>query len=185
MCSCRTIVGITDIREYKPEDIKTFLQQNKLSDSVIYFIDSDYKKSLFKLTNDSVLLRNHLQPLQASYYNREGALISFHVNCYAPGFPDLNWNYNAAMGAFPPKTQAPADTLLNFQKHFQYLKSNGPAQMAEEKDFDYYIVVYWAGFMKRQSEVLIDAVRENLKLNTQDRKVKIIYVCTDNVFLNR
>ena len=183
--SCRTLLGITDIKEYKAEDIKTFLQKNNISDSVFYFVDKDFINSLLKLTKDSELIKNHLQPLQVSYYNKTGALISFHINCDAPGFPNLNWNYKGAMEVFPPNTQAPLDTLLTWQTHLHYLKSNKPSQLTGDEDFDYYIVVGWAGFMKKQSKELINTVRKNLMLNTANKKIKIIFVCTDNVFLDK
>lgn len=185
LISCRAVMGVAEIKEYGTEDIKTFLQKNNISDSVFYFADKDYINSLLKLTKDSGLIKHHLQPLQASYYNKTGELISFHINCNAPGFPNLNWNYKGAMDVFPPKSQAPPDTLLTWQTHLHYLKSNKPNQLTGEDDFDYYIVVGWAGFMKKQSRILINAVRKNLMLNTANKKVKIIFVCTDNVFLDK
>jgi hypothetical protein len=138
---------------------------------------------LQKLSNDTALLKHHLQPLQASYYNKEGKLISFHINCNAPGFPNLNWNYKKAMEAFPPASQVPVDTLLNLQRHLMLLKSNSSKQIETQKDFDYFIIVNWAGFLKRQSIGLINAVNENIKLNLEHKKVTIIYVCSDNVFV--
>lgn len=161
----------------------SFLKQQQINDPVIYFIDADYKKQLLKLSNDTGLLKNHLQPLQASYYNKEGKLISFHINCNAPGFPNLNWNYKKVMEVFPPESQAPVDTLLNLQRHLEYLKSNTKVQIDEGGDFDYFIIVNWAGFLKRQSIGLINAVNKNIKLNFENKKVKIIYVCSDNVYI--
>ena len=121
-----------------------------------------------KLSNDTVLLKQHLQPLQASYYNKAGKLISFHINCNAPGFPNLNWNYKKVMEVFPPESNAPVDTLLNLQTHLMYLKSSSSKQIETEKEVDYFIIVYWANFLKRQSIGLINAVNENIKLNTQN-----------------
>lgn len=176
-------MGVTDIKEYSSEDMKIFLSRNNINDSVIYFVDKGYIKTLLRLSTDSGMLKNHLQPLQAAYYNKEGTLISFHINCYAPGFPNLNWNHNGAMEVFPPKTQAPVDTFFTLQKQLKYLKSNSQIENGEASNFDYFIIVTWAGFMKKQSKILINVVKENLKLNTENKKVKIIYVCTDNIFL--
>lgn len=175
-------MGVTSIKEYSYEDMRTFLIENKISDSVIYFIDKDYKKELLKLSNDTALLKNHLQPLRASYYDKEGKLISFHLNCYAPGFPNLNWNYKKAMEVFPPKSQTPIDNLLTLQKELEIIKSKTPEQEVAQEDFDYYVIVAWAGFLKKQSRGLIKAVRDNLELNITNKKIKVIYVCTDNVF---
>ena len=161
----------------------SFLKQQKINDPVIYFIDTHYKKQLQKLSNDTVLLKHHLQPLQASYYNKEGKLISFQINCNAPGFPNLNWNNKKVMEVFPPESNAPVDTLLNQQRHLEFLKSNSIKKIEIERDFDYFIIVYWAGFLKKQSVGLINAVNENIKLNLENKKIKIIYVCSDNVFV--
>ena len=184
-CSCRALMGVGDMKEYSPADIKAFLQKNNINDSVYYFVDKNYMNDLLHLTKDSAVIKHHLQPLQASYYNKKGELISFHINCYAPGFPNLKWNYNAVMDVFPPKTQAPLDTIVTLNRLSGYLKSNDPKQINDEDDFDYYIVVGWAGFMKKQSKILINTVQENLKLNKTNKKVKLIFVCTDNVFSDK
>lgn len=183
LSSCASIIGLTKIKELKTEEMASFLKQHHINYPEIYFIDADYKKQLLKLSNDTGLLKHHLQPLQASYYNKEGKLISFHINCNAPGFPNLNWNYKKVMEVFPPESQAPVDTLLNLQTHLMYLKSSSSKQIETEKEVDYFIIVYWANFLKRQSIGLINAVNENIKLNFENKKIKIIYVCSDNVFV--
>lgn len=170
------------MKELRTEEMDSFLKEQQINDPVIYFIDTDYRKQLQKLSSDTVLLKHHLQPLQASYYNKEGKLISFQINCNAPGFPNLNWNYKKVMEVFPPKPNAEPDTLLNLQRHLELLKSNSNKQIETEKDFDYFIIVNWAGFLKRQSIGLINAVKENKKLNFENKRIKIIYVCSDNVF---
>ncbi len=180
--SCSAVMGVTDIKQYSSEDMKYFLQKNKINDSVIYFIDKDYKKELLKISSDTALIKNHLQPLRASYYDKEGKLISFHLNCNAPGFPNLNWNYKNVMEVFPPISQTPVDNGWNLQKELDMIKSNNSSKIYVEEGFDYYIIVAWAGFLKKQSMGLINTVKENLKLNMEEKKVKIIYVCTDNSF---
>ena len=183
LSSCASIIGLTKIKELKTEEMASFLKGQQINNPVIYFIDTDYQKQLHKLSNDTALLNHHLQPLQASYYNKEGRLISFHINCNAPGFANLNWNYKKVMEVFPPKPNAELDTLLNLQRHLEYLKSSNNKQIETEKDFDYFIIVNWAGFLKRQSIGLINAVNENIKLNLENKKIKIIYVCSDNVYI--
>ena len=117
------------MKELTTEDMAFFLKQQQLNDPAIYYIDKDYKKHLLSLTNDTGIIKNHLQPLQASNYNKEGKLISFHINCNAPGFPNLNWNYKKVMEAFPPVSQATVDTLLNLQTHLKLLKLNSNKQI--------------------------------------------------------
>ena len=171
------------MKELTIEDMAYFFKKQQINDPAIYYLDKDYKRQLLSLTNDTGLIKNHLQPLQASYYNKEGKLISFHINCNAPGFPNLNWNNKKVMEVFPPESQAPVDTLLNLQTHLKLLESNSNKQIETEKDFDYFIIVNWAGFLERQSIRLINAVNKNIKLNYENKKIRIIYVCSDNVFV--
>ena len=181
--SCASIIRLTKMKELTTEDMAFFLKQQQLNDPAIYYIDKDYKKQLLSLTNDTGIIKNHLQPLQASYYNKEGKFISFHINCNAPGFPNLNWNYKKVMEAFPPVSQATVDTLLNLQTHLKLLKLNSNKQIETEKDFDYFIIVNWAGFLERQSIRLINTVNKNIKLNLEHKKIVIIYVCSDNAYI--
>lgn len=181
--SCASLIGLTKIKELKTEEMASFLKEQQINEPVIYFIDKDYQKELQKLSNDTVSLKHHLQPLQASYYNKDGKLISFQINCNAPGFPNLNWNYKNAMEVFPPKSNAEPDSLLNLQRHLDLLKSDSNKQIETKKEFDYFIIVNWAGFLKRQSIGLINAVNENIKLNLENKKIEIIYVCSDNMYV--
>lgn len=87
------------------------------------------------------------------------------------------------MEAFPPESQATVDTLLNLQTHLKLLKLNSNKQIETEKDFDYFIIVNWAGFLERQSIRLINTVNKNIKLNLEHKKIVIIYVCSDNAYI--
>ena len=182
--SCRAVMGVSEIKEYKANDIKQFLRHNNINDSVVYFVDQEYKKSLLAITKDSHLLKNHMQPLQLYYFSKTGSLISYHINCNAPGFPNLNWNYGNVMETFPPKTQTEPDSLLNLEVFFKLLKSSDNNIIARDNDTDFYIIICWAGFIKRLSKRLIETANENLKLNKENKKIRIIYVNTDNLFLN-
>lgn len=127
------------------------------------------------------LQKNHLQPLQASYYNSEGKLISFQVNCYAGGFPNLNWTRDSIFNSFPPRTQAPADTLITLEEHLKFLRPLNGASAATAGN-GYTIVVHWTRFMGRQTELFLKTLHENAKLNSAGDS-KFIYVNCDNMFL--
>jgi hypothetical protein len=127
------------------------------------------------------LQKNHLQPLQASYYNNEGKLISFQVNCYAGGFPNLNWTRDSIFSSFPPRTQALADTLITLEEHLKFLRPLNGASAATAGN-GYTIVVHWTRFMGRQTELFLKTVHENAKLNGASDS-KFIYVNCDNMFL--
>ena len=180
--SCRAIMGVSDIKEYKAQDIKQFLHQSNINDSVVYFVDKEYKNSLLAISKDSHLLKNHLQPLQVYYFSNSGSLISYHINCNAPGAINLNWNSGKVMEFFPPKTQTEPDSLLNLASFLKLLKSSDNSIVTQDNETDYYIVVCWAAFLKKQSRRLIETVQKNQALNTI-KKLRIIYVNTDNLFL--
>jgi len=182
LCSCRAMMGVSEIREYKVNDIKQFLRQNNINDSTVYFVDQEYKKSLLLISKDTYLLKNHMQPLQVCYFNKAGSLISYHINCNAPGFPNLNWNYKNVMETFPPKTQTEPDSLLDLTGFLKLIKSNDKNIITRDKDINIYIVFFWAGFLKKQSKLLIETVKRNQELS-KTKKMKIVYVNTDNLFL--
>ena len=66
--------------------------------------------------------RDHTQLLQILYFNQNGDLISFFTNCYAGGFPNLRWNRNNLLNTFVPKSRAPIDTLVNFDRLFSFFE---------------------------------------------------------------
>ena len=80
-----------------------------------YLMDSFYTKldttDSLRWERQAKLLNNHLQMLQAMYFDRAGRLVSFHLNCYAEGFPNLKWNKYGAFNSFPPFKCSPARHL--------------------------------------------------------------------------
>lgn len=128
--------------------------------------------------------KNHSQPLQALYYDKTGNLLSFHVNCYTGGFPNLLWNRDGIMATFPPKQQAPLDSIVSLDTQIEYLKPLSKTGHLSTDAFDYIIIVYWSRFMGRQSKRLIRTVQKNSNLSS-DELVKIIYANTDNLFAGK
>ncbi|MCH8902667.1 MAG: hypothetical protein IIA45_01960 [Bacteroidetes bacterium] len=155
-----------------------------IPNNAVYKIDTGY---MFDLISDHAetspnSVKNHYQPLQVLYYDHEGDLISFHVNCYTGGFPNLNWNKDSAFVKFPPGGQAPLDTILPLTRHLSYIQPVGNSpQVDSNAEFDYTIIVHWGRFMNRQSKLLIEIVRKNLN-NVEGKKVRVLFVNNDNVF---
>lgn len=124
--------------------------------------------------------KNHAQPLQLLYYNRAGQLISYHVNCYAGGFPNLDWNPNNQLAVFPPVSQAPTDSLLSFTQLAPFLRTvSGSRVQAMESLADYTVVVFWSHRMGRQSRRLLAAAQKNLERAPAGQKTYIMYVNND------
>lgn len=139
MSSCSPMLGLYGIRNPKEISQKKIIKYSKrlgISKDAIYELDTSYfslLSSLKLIANNSLLpdtlkkierkhVQNHYQPLQALYFNKSGKLESFQINCYAGGFPNLKWDRDSILTTFPPKIQAPLDTLLSESLIISFLK---------------------------------------------------------------
>lgn len=187
LTSCTSILkSLYGIREVKTVDEATILKYAKkyyIPTTEIYEIDTAYFSYLFSLdtVKFKAQIKNHIQPLQALYYDNKGYLISFQVNCYAGGFPNLKWDRNGIMTTFPPKQQAVIDSMVNLETQIKYLKPISQLGKINIETQDYVVIVYWNRFMGRQSKRLIRFVQENSMLDS-GKKIKIIYANNDNIF---
>lgn len=124
--------------------------------------------------------KNHAQPLQLLYYNRAGQLVSYYVNRYAGGFPNLDWNHDRQLEVFPPVSQAPPDSMLSFAELAPFLRTvDGSRVQAMQSFADYTVVVFWSHRMGRQSRRLLAAAQQNLQLAPATQKAYILYVNND------
>ncbi len=187
LTSCSSIfTGIYGMKKTKTVDEQTIVRYTKkynIPNADSYELDSAYFSYLFSLdtTKYKEQIKNHYQPLQALYYDNSGYLKSFQVNCYAGGFPNLKWDRNEIMTTFPPKQQAPLDSIVPLKTHLKYLKPLSQTEKIQPDNYDYIVIVHWNRFMGRQSKRLIRFVQDNSKLEPE-KKVKIIYANTDNIF---
>jgi len=186
LTGCSSILtGLYGIKEIKTIDEKTIVKYAKKYKIPVvdnYELDTAYFSYLFSLdtTEYKTQIKNHYQPLQALYYDKTGHLTSFQVNCYAGGFPNLKWDRNAIMTTFPPKQQAPVDSIVQLETQMKYLKPLSQTAKLSSGSYDYIVIVYWNRFMGRQSKRLIRFIKDNSKLETE-KKIKIIYANTDNI----
>jgi hypothetical protein len=148
-----------------------------------YELDTAFISLLSSLDTNKYKIqkKNHSQPLQALYYDKTGKLMSFQNNCYAGGFPNLNWNRNGILTTFPPGQQAPIDSIFSLDLQLKYLKLLDHTEKFSFDNSDYIVIVYWNRFMGRQSKRFIRFVQENSKI-AKGENVKILYANTDNVF---
>ena len=93
-----------------------------------YLLDTNYLH--FLEFNDTTKFRaekkNHYQSIQAIYYGHEQFQEAWFINCYAPGYPKLNWNIDNNFATFPPKSAAPLDTLVSFDRLINFLGTLAP-----------------------------------------------------------
>lgn len=184
MSIVQSVIGIKDARKLTDEEIVKASRKFNIDQNTNYRLDTSYFSYIISL--DTALYKtqkkNHIQPLQALYFDSQGKLIKYYLNCYAGGFPNLKWNRNGNLETFLPKDQAPTDTLLDLKKQLRFLKPVGvsPKEISTQ-NYDYLVFVYWNKCTKRHSRSLINNINKNISKAT-NAKVKLIYVNYDNVF---
>lgn len=128
------------------------------------------------------LAKNHMQPLQALYFNKQGKMISWHINCLAEAsMGRVNWNKSNVMEIFPPRSALAPDTILSLATLLNMISPLALTTKDDKALYDYTLVVYWNSFMGRASKSLIRSVKDNLKLSGQSR-VKVLWVNNQNDF---
>lgn len=174
--------GLNAQKSLTEKQIEQAAKKLKLPLQNCYELDTSYWDFLEKL--DSIKyaqqIKNHYQPLQALYYNKNGQLVSFHPNCYAGGFPNLKWDRDGRFSSFPPQSAAPLDSILPLETQIKYTKLHALSTPLTNLDSnDYVVFVYWSRMMGRQSKNLVKLVQENQTLGTAF-KTRVIYINNDN-----
>lgn len=160
-----------------------YLKKMKAPVENAYLLDTNYLH--FIEINDTVNFRkqkkNHYQPIQALYYGHNQFQEAWFINCFAPGYPKLNWNIENKFGTFPPKTAAPLDSLISFDSLIAHAKSfnNHPKHKVGENE-PYTVVFIWNRFFNKESKRLHEIVLENLKMCPEP--YRIIYINNDNIY---
>ena len=185
--SCRNRINWKNLSE---ADLENFRKEFNLPKEKTFRLDTNYIQYLFSLDTAKygTEIQNHYQPLQASYYDNTGTLISFHTNCYAsagiPDDSDFNWNHQNAFASFVPKTVAPVDSILPLNKQLSFIKTfeYKPIDTTGFAAFDYTVIVYWSKHYLgvKNSKSLIKIVSDNTAL-AGNKKVNVIYVNSENI----
>jgi len=154
---------------------------------MLSFTDLENLRQEFNLPREKTI-QNHYQPIQATYYDKTGRLISFHINCYAglgvKGKNDLNWNQQNAFASFVPNSIAPLDTILPLTKHLQFIKTfdNKPIDTTGFSAVDYTIIIHWGKNLRpKDCRNLFKIVKEN-SLLAKGKNVNILYANNDNLW---
>lgn len=197
--SCSPILGLYGVRNPKEISEKKIIRYSKrvaIPKDAIYELDTSYFPFLASLklsANNSLnmdsmkiierknLVKNHYQPLQALYFNKSGKLESFQINCYAGGFPNLKWDRDSILSTFPPKIQAPLDTLLSESVIISFLKPFIDSTKIKTGDYDYLVYVFYSKFMGRQNKRFINFIQKNSQLSNE-KNIRVIYITMDNAY---
>ncbi|MCA0429331.1 MAG: hypothetical protein LCH32_02385 [Bacteroidetes bacterium] len=180
----QSIIGVKSPKQLTNCQIEKTSKSFKVDQTANYRLDTSYLKFILKLDTIKFKqqIKNHIQPLQALYFNSKGELQKFYINCYAGGFPNLKWNRGGVLDVFPPKDQAPLDTVLNLNKQLYFIKpvcASTPILSIEKHN--YYVFIYWNKCTKRHSKKLIKCIKKNVSL-PKNENIKLVFVNYDNVF---
>ncbi len=184
---CTTITsGIYGIKKPKRTDDEEIIRcASKFGIPIqdVFVMDTSYVSWLHSFDGEKhhEEIKNHFQPLQELCFDKNGNLVSYQINCYAGGFPNLKWNRNGIMDTFPPKPRAPVDTLLSLNRQLSFITPLQPHKKVENDSAEYYVFIYWNRFMGRQSKRFVRITTGNLKL-AKKKRIKVYYVNTDNLY---
>jgi hypothetical protein len=169
-------------------DVELLSKEFNLPVNKMFQLDKSYIKFLFSLDTSKYAdaIQNHYQPIQATYYNKQGRLISFHANCYAgigvKEDEELNWNQQNAFASFVPVSVVPLDSILPLATHLQFIK-NFQHEYIDTTGFSKYeytvIIHYGKKWRPTDSKNLIKLVKQNM-LPAKAETVNILYVNNDN-----
>jgi len=181
IAGCQTIgkslYGIKVQKKVDREKIEEFYKELNINADNFLQIDSSYVSWVKKeYQNDSGYLKFYLQPLQAFYFNSNGDVVSYHVNCNAGGFPKLNWTRNNNFATYPPVTQTKVDSNLKKTQIADLLRF----EPQKNKDI---VIVFWNLFLEKQSKLLLHLVNENI--GEKRKNVQLVFVNNDLLFLEK
>lgn len=180
LISCKHRINWKDL---SAADLENFRKEFNLPKEKTFRLDTNYIRYLFSFdtTKYADQIKNHYQPIQALYYDRDGQLVSFHINCYATAGI---WNQQNAFASFVPRTVAPVDSILPLTKHLSFIKTFDYKSIDTTgfATFDYSVIVYWSKHYVgvKNSKNLIKIVSDNAAL-AGNKKVNVIYVNSENI----
>ena len=177
----KKMAGIHDERSLSEAEHKEYLSDLGAQSGHYYYADTSYLRKLFGYYPDTSLhhrIKDYYQPIQVQYYGQSVYPEFQMINCYAGGFPKLNWNENGRFDQYPPLEGVPSDSIVSFSKLATILKPFGTAEVAEKASGDTLTVLfYWCRWNFRESKRLHEYVIANLKKS--NKPYKILYVNTD------
>lgn len=184
--SCTSLFyGITGIRSPKGltnQEVAEVAARWGIPEQNSFILDTGIYKNELRQMQSTELRNNHSQPLQAIYFISTAYPVSYHINCYAGGFPNLKWNRNDKMNVFPPHQQAPVDSVLTLNDILKCIRPLNAQTKLPSKEGPI-IVVFWTQFIYRQTKRFLKVIQANAALSNQS-PVTIVYVNADNLFAN-
>lgn len=187
LSSCKLILGIKDEKYLEDKEIVKYAKKFDVPGPVFYKIDTvSYMKAVKETNQRAPKLAQHvMQPLQMRIFNRTGLSTLSLVNCDVGGIFKLDWNRLHSFDKFPPnmKDIGKPDTTFNLKVELEKIIPIHSLQSAINTDADVIIIIYWTRLTTRYSKDLIKLMN-NYKVKFKDESLRIVFVNTDNLFVN-
>ena len=131
------------------------------------------------------LAQHVMQPLQMRILDRTGQSTMSLVNCDVGGIFKLGWNRLNSFDTFPPnlKDIGKPDTTFNLKVELEKIVPFHNWESKINTDADVVIIIHWTRLTTRYSKDLIQLMN-NYKAKFKDESLKIVFVNTDNLFVN-
>ncbi len=187
LSSCKLILGIKTEKYLEDVEIVKNAKKFHVPGPEFYKIDTvSYMRAARKTYNRSPQLAKHvMQPLQMRIFNRTGLSTMSLVNCDVGGIFKLDWNHFNSFDTFPPdmKNFGKPDTTFNLKVELEKIVPIHNLEAKIDTDADVVIIIYWTRLTTRYSKDLIKLMN-NYKAKFKDESLKIVFVNTDNLFVN-
>lgn len=182
ICSCTPIMysiyGIKRIDDYSAENNKKFLEsiENKEVDFQTIVSDTSQFMRLMRNEKDSMRMKNMGQPIKILYF-KGNDLISVHINCTAPGFANINWNYENRFETFPPKSAIPVSEF-----NIKLSDVNNSYQQVTHTENELTIIIFYTLMLERNSLGAINTAFNNLTDNNIKDDTNVFLINCDKIF---
>ena len=175
-------MGMKQPKELSQKKLKRVTHKMNIPESRSFYADTNYLNLIVNLPKDRGIQKNHSQPIQAMYFNKDAKYPSaWYINCYSKATTfQLLWNADSSFNVFPPKGNAPIDSGIvntSFEKYMYPVFPEAKFKMDPDK---MNVIVIYCRIFNRQSRNLIRFVQQNAKLSDTD--VNINYINIDNVY---
>lgn len=144
--SCAYLFGYRTIHSIDLGKHEKICSKHKFQEMNCVLIDTGYFKRLKSMFDDSLVIKDLSQPLQAHYFV-EDQLVSSLINCYAgvKGF-QLDWEENTRFSRFPPIGHPTKLKTMQLQDFYNLVGSNLPAINTNT------VFVVWSNILPKHSQ---------------------------------
>lgn len=151
----------------------------------LYYLDSAFLNVLIDSTKyTKVQVKNTLQPLQVYFVDSLGNDLTYLLNCFYGGFPNINFNKYGELDAFP--TESDSSRLVNNVlikdrvPYIKNIKTDNQINLTENRKHK--ILVFYSETMGRQKKRMFKQV--NVLFNKYDASVyELIHISLDQLYV--